>query len=92
MDKRKVFECLIEMCRSAGGDGDSALVSPNYKEWADEFEIYLQFINDTSFKRQDDDGCTSFGDNQENIHFMRPDIEPGMASWTFTDGKITMVY
>ena len=91
MDKRKVFECLIEMCRSAGGDGDSALISPNYLGWADEFEVYLQFINDTSFTRQDDDGYTSFGDNQENIHFMRPDKEAEMVSWTFTDGKITMI-
>ena len=64
MNERIIFDCLIEMCKSAGGDGDSMLTSPRYKYWA---ELFSQRHSD--WERSNSEFLIVFYDDQETVWF-----------------------
>ena len=91
----KIFECLLEMCMSEGGDGDSILVSINFREWADKFEVFLKNLKKSvpyiDFKKNREINYTIFVYNQECIWFTDPDIEKTLPSYVGTGGKIVLM-
>lgn len=98
MDKRRICYVLLDLCMSAGGDGDSALVSPNYEEWANEFELVLNSItlggDDTwgGFEKTVEESLIVFSHGEEHVWFIHPDKEKEMPPYVFSDGKLTLYF
>lgn len=65
-----IFHALEQSCLDEGGDGDSMLLSDDYKSLADKFENWLLETNNTWWtKSHSDDRCVVFSNNQEAIWF-----------------------
>jgi len=63
------FQLITELCFEACGDGDSAIVSDEYKILADDFEKWINEKYLTEFEKTTDENCIVFSRGQENIIF-----------------------
>lgn len=68
-----LFEFLETACLSDGGDGDSLLISSNYKTFADEFGRWCELNNNGWWTREDFDEYVYFYNDQEAIWFASTD-------------------
>ena len=75
------FKLITELCFEACGDGDSAIVSEEYKILANDFENwvnekypghFVKFIND-------DLNCITFSEHQECVWFVKD--EATLPKW-----------
>jgi hypothetical protein len=76
------FKLLTELCFSASGDGDAAIVSEDYKKLADEFEDWANRIHPNRFERKsnpDGDVIYFSSEPEETIWFTND--ESKLPSW-----------
>lgn len=93
MEETALFSCLIEMCMSAGGDGNTILTSPNYRQWANKFKI---IETDWNIESDDDKHVTFILWPESHITFTTEEYinelkEKGII-WCDTDGRIVLKY
>ena len=69
--RRLAFELITELCFEASGDGDSAIISEQYKELANEYEIWVNEKYPNRFIRNDSvSDCIIFSSlPEENVCF-----------------------
>jgi len=58
--KIKIFELLVEMMLSAGGDGHSVLMCDDWKKASDEFELWSNKNHPCFFLRHNNDDSVVF--------------------------------
>lgn len=64
-----LFIAVREFVRAAGGDGDGYIISKNYLQYANEFEVWEQNNGRWFVERDTNDGFVAFLHNQEAIIF-----------------------
>jgi len=94
--KDAIYNALIMMMVSGGGDGDVSLISPDYYNWANGFEEFIKRDDDNWGKnliRTDRDNYVLFCNSEEAIHFIHPDVENDeIFRFASTDGRIVLIY
>ncbi len=86
-----IFDALLAMCYSAGGDGEVALISPYYKAWATNFEEYIKTIENVELQKSDDDSDRIiFFNSYESISFINHDVkdDPQYCNVGSCDGRL----
>ena len=76
----KCFELLTQMMQEEGGDGDACIKSEYYRNYADQYEKWVNFAFPNTYKRTDnDDSITFFAEPEEAIIFC--DEDHSLPSW-----------
>lgn len=65
----QLFTALELACLVEGGDGESALITPDYLAAADAFEAWLKRTDNTHWSRFNADTHVVYHNNQEDIWF-----------------------
>lgn len=65
----KLFTYLEAACLAEGGDGDSALLHPDYKDVVEKFDDWLKLKNNTWWSKSISEGYIMYYHDQESIMF-----------------------
>ncbi len=76
-----IFLALEQACLAEGGDGDTLLLSPDYKGSADAFEGWLKANGNTWWERGSQNDFETFHNGQECIYFAASGKERFHASY-----------
>jgi hypothetical protein len=76
-----IFLALEQACLAEGGDGDTLLLTPDYKAAANAFEAWLKANSNTWWSRGSQKGFETFHNNQECIYFAADGKERFHASY-----------
>ena len=84
-DRTKLYEFLIETVIEECGDGDAVIISENYEQYANEFDIWQKEngYNWDKFKKSAADYIV-FYNNQEEIIFCNTKEGKDIPTWMFT--------
>lgn len=66
-----LFKFIEKACISEGGDGDVAMISPNYRELSDKFQRWCELNNNKWWNRSNNDEFIQFYNGQECIWFCK---------------------
>lgn len=71
---KAIFDTLTCACLAEGGDGDVALLCPDYRRIADNFDTYLKESGNPWWERNDHENYVTFHHDQECIYLAENDL------------------
>jgi len=77
----KLFDVVKDYTLRAGGDGDGSIISPRYRELANEFEQYEKEHDPWFTNRSESSYDVTFHHDQECIYFMLDDSGNVPTGW-----------